>query len=66
VALSLLYASAAQWHDAHQPMRIALACEFMRIYCGDPAIAPEELVTCISAHPGEVFTAALACSVRSR
>ena len=65
-SLSLLYASAAQWQDVDRPTRIALAREFMRIYCGDPAMQPEQLVDCVDDHPGEVFATALACSVRSR
>jgi hypothetical protein len=65
-ALTLLYASAAQWQHADRPTRIAFAREFMRIYCGDPAMLPEQLVDCMDDHPREVFATALACSVRSR
>ena len=60
---ALLYMDQSGWRQADRARRIALATDFMRIYCGNPAMPPLELVTCLdeARDSGLIFERALSC-----
>lgn len=60
---TLLYLDRAGWQQAGRMRKLALATDFMRIYCGDPAMPPLELVACLdsSSAAGAMFEPALSC-----
>jgi hypothetical protein len=63
---SLLYSTAAEWKRSDRATKIALAGDFMRIYCGDIRMSLDRLVDCLdgSAEAGPTFPQAMACSSR--
>jgi hypothetical protein len=60
---TLLYLDQARWQQADRTQKIALATDFMRIFCGDPAMPPSVLVTCLdeARDSGSMFERALSC-----
>jgi hypothetical protein len=60
---ALLYLDQAGWREAAPERKIALAADFMRIYCGNPAMPASSLVVCLdrSADSGPLFAQALSC-----
>ncbi|KJC42352.1 hypothetical protein UP09_19155 [Bradyrhizobium sp. LTSP885] len=61
---SLLYLSSADWQKQLAPRKIALAADFMRIFCTDQTMTPASLADCLdrdTAH-GALFERAIACA----
>jgi hypothetical protein len=60
---SLLYFDQGRWQQADRTQKIALATDFMRIFCGDPAMPPSVLVSCLddAGDSGSMFERALWC-----
>jgi len=60
---ALLYLDQAHWRQADGAQKIALATDFMRIFCGDPAMPPSLLVDCLDAtgDSGSILERALSC-----
>ena len=63
LAGTLLYLDQSQWRQADRAQKIALAADFMRIYCGNPAMPPSNLVGCLDSgeQTGPIFERALIC-----
>jgi hypothetical protein len=63
VAGTLLYLDQSDWRQADRARKLALAADFMRIYCGNPAMPATDLVACLDAggESGPVFAHALSC-----
>ena len=62
-ASTLLYLDRSRWQQADRAQKIALAADFMRIFCGNPAMPPSNLVGCIerTGETGSMFERALIC-----
>ena len=62
-AATLLYLDQRGWEQAGRETKSALAADFMRVFCGNPAMPPADLVGCLdrSGDAGSVFTRAMAC-----
>ena len=62
-AATLLYLDQQGWTQASREAKTALAADFMRVFCGNPAMPAIDLVNCIdrSGDTGSVFTRAMAC-----
>jgi hypothetical protein len=60
---TLLYLDQTHWQQADRTQKIALATDFMRIFCGDPAMPPSVLVRCLDdiGDSGSMFERALSC-----
>jgi hypothetical protein len=60
---TLLYLDQQGWQQAARETKSALAADFMRVFCGNPAMPPADLVDCLdrSGDAGPVFTRAMAC-----
>jgi hypothetical protein len=60
---ALLYLDQSRWQQAEATQKIALATDFMRIFCGDPAMPPSVLVGCLDQATGSesMFERALSC-----
>jgi hypothetical protein len=60
---TLLYLDQSHWQQAEAAQKIALATDFMRIFCGDPAMPPSVLVGCLdqATGSGSMFERALSC-----
>lgn len=60
---ALLYMERPDWRAADPAQKAALAVDFMRIYCGDPAMPAADLVACLDqvGDPGSMFARALSC-----
>jgi hypothetical protein len=60
---ALLYLDQPRWQQAEGAQKIALATDFMRIFCGDPAMSPSVLVVCLDqvTGSGSMFERALSC-----
>jgi hypothetical protein len=60
---ALLYLDQSRWQQADRAQKIALAADFMRIFCGDPAMPPSNLVGCLdrTGETGSMFERALIC-----
>jgi hypothetical protein len=60
---TLLYLDQSRWQQAGEAQKIALATDFMRIFCGDPAMPPSVLVGCLdqATGSGSMFERALSC-----
>jgi hypothetical protein len=63
VAGTLLYLDQSDWRQADRARKIELAADFMRIYCGNPAMPAADLVTCLDQvrDAAPVFARALSC-----
>jgi hypothetical protein len=60
---TLLYLDQSRWRQANQALKIALAADFMRIFCGNPAMPASILVDCLdrAEETGPIFERALSC-----
>ena len=60
---ALIYLDRTGWQAAAPARKTALAVDFMRIYCGNPAMPASSLVACLdaSADSGPLFAQALSC-----
>jgi hypothetical protein len=65
---ALLYLDQSQWRQADSAQKIALATDFMRIFCGNPAMPPSILVGCLddAEDAGSMFEHALICVATDR
>ena len=63
-AADILYMDAADWQHAPPQDKLALSAAFMRIFCTDIRMTPENLVSCLDrdGRSGSVFERAIACS----
>jgi hypothetical protein len=64
VDASLLYLSDADWQRQPPPRKIALAADFMRIFCTDQTMSPASLADCLDRDKAEgpLFERAIACA----
>ncbi len=62
-AATLLYLDQSGWGRASGEAKAALAADFMRVFCGNPAMPPTDLVNCLdrSGDAGSIFPRAMAC-----
>jgi hypothetical protein len=62
-AVTLLYLDQAGWEQASGEAKAALAADFMRVFCGNPAMAAADLVSCLDRadNTGSIFARAMAC-----
>ncbi|WGR92712.1 hypothetical protein MTX26_22310 [Bradyrhizobium sp. ISRA443] len=60
---SLLYLNATDWEKQPAPRKIALAADFMRIFCTDQTMSPASLAHCLDRDKadGALFERAIAC-----
>jgi hypothetical protein len=65
---ALLYLDRSRWRQADRAEKIALAADFMRIFCGNPAMPPSILVGCLDSaeDSGSMFERALICVATDR
>jgi hypothetical protein len=63
-AASLLYIDQPGWTQASSEAKVALAADFMRVFCGNPTMSAVDLVNCLdrSGDAGSVFARAMACT----
>ena len=59
----LLYLDRSHWRETDRERKVALAIDFMRIFCGNPAMPPSNLVSCLdeAGDSGSIFERALSC-----
>ena len=62
-AASLLYLDRQGWQQASGEAKAGLAADFMRVFCGNPAMPAANLVGCLDHNDGAgaMFERALAC-----
>jgi hypothetical protein len=62
-AATLLYLDRSGWEQASGEAKLALAADFMRVFCGNPAMPVADLVNCLdrSKDASSVFTRAMTC-----
>jgi hypothetical protein len=62
-AAELLYLDQSHWRETDPERKVALAIDFMRIFCGNPAMPPSHLVSCLdeAGDSGSIFESALSC-----
>jgi hypothetical protein len=62
-AATLLYLDQQGWEQASGEAKAELAADFMRVFCGNPAMPPANLVGCLdqSGGSGFMFERALTC-----
>jgi hypothetical protein len=62
-AATLLYLDQPGWQQAGRETKAALAADFMRVFCGNPAMPPADLIDCLDHADGggPIFERALAC-----
>jgi hypothetical protein len=62
-AATLLYLDQSHWRQADGAQKLALATDFMRIFCGNPAMPASILVGCLDnvEETGSIFERALSC-----
>ena len=60
---TLLYLDKPGWSQADGPRKVAIAADFMRVFCGDPNMPPIDLVDCLDRSEGSepLFARALSC-----
>lgn len=60
---TLLYLDQSDWRQADRARKMELAADFMRIYCGNPAMPATDLVACLDQvrDAGPLFARALSC-----
>ncbi|MDI1261784.1 MAG: hypothetical protein PS018_00820 [bacterium] len=60
---SLLYLGADDWRKQPPLRKVALAADFMRIFCADPTMSPASLADCLDRDKtGALFERAIACA----
>jgi hypothetical protein len=62
-AATLLYLDQQGWERASKEAKASLAADFMRVFCGNPAMPVADLVGCLdrTADVGPLFARAMAC-----
>jgi len=62
-AATLLYLDQAGWEQESRETKLALAADFMRVFCGNPAMPAADLVICLDRadSTGSIFARAMAC-----
>lgn len=62
-AATLLYLDRQGWTQASGETKTALAADFMRVFCGNPAMPVADLVGCLDRtdDAGAIFERAMAC-----
>lgn len=65
---TLLYLDMPEWSNADSARKVAIASDFMRVFCGDPAMPAPELVDCLDRSAGAepLFERALSCVAAGR
>ena len=60
---TLLYLDKPGWSQADGTRKVAIAADFMRVFCGDPNMPPRDLVDCLDRSEGlePLFERALSC-----
>jgi hypothetical protein len=60
---TLLYLGQPEWTQADGARKVALASDFMRVFCGDPGMPALDLVDCLDhgANAEPLFERALSC-----
>ncbi|MCC8944314.1 hypothetical protein H8A97_04135 [Bradyrhizobium sp. Arg62] len=60
---SLLYLSSNDWERQSEPRKVALAADFMRIFCTDQSMSAASLADCLDRDKadGALFERAMAC-----
>jgi len=60
---ALMYLDQTEWGRASGEEKSALAADFMRVFCGNPAMSPADLVGCLDRadNTGSIFARAMAC-----
>ncbi|MTV17216.1 hypothetical protein [Bradyrhizobium sp. BR2003] len=60
---SLLYLSSSDWERQSAPRRVALAADFMRIFCTDQTMSAASLADCLDRDKadGALFERAMTC-----
>ncbi|WP_375780174.1 hypothetical protein ACE103_15835 [Bradyrhizobium sp. ma5] len=60
---SLLYLSSGDWQRQSAPRKVALAADFMRIFCTDQRMSAASLADCLDRDKadGALFERAIAC-----
>ena len=60
---TLLYLDKPGWSQADSVRKVAIAADFMRVFCGDPNMPPRDLVDCLDRGEGlePLFERALSC-----
>ncbi|MCP1853343.1 MULTISPECIES: hypothetical protein [unclassified Bradyrhizobium] len=60
---SLLYLSSRDWERQSAPRKVALAADFMRIFCTDQSMSAASLANCLDRDKadGALFERAMAC-----
>src|SRR5262249_25203497 len=60
---TLLYLDKPEWSDADSARKVAIAADFMRVFCGDPGMPALDLVDCLDRSAGAepLFERALSC-----
>jgi hypothetical protein len=61
--VTLLYLDQQRWEQASGEAKAALAADFMRVFCGNPAMSSADLVGCLDrgTPAGSMFERAMAC-----
>jgi hypothetical protein len=62
-AATLLYLDQQGWEQASSEAKVTLAADFMRLFCGNPAMPAADLVGCLdrTGNIGSLFARAMAC-----
>ena len=65
---TLLYLAPTEWRQADVTQKVALAVDFMRVFCGNPAMPASDLVGCLdrAAEAESMFERALSCVAAAR
>ena len=65
---TLLYLDKPGWSQADSARKVAIAADFMRVFCGDPNMPPRDLVDCLDRSEGAepLFERALSCVAAGR
>ena len=67
-ANTLLYLGQPEWSQADNARKVAIAADFMRVFCGDPGMPALDLVDCLDRSAGTeaLFERALSCVATRR
>lgn len=65
---TLLYLAPTEWRQADAAQKLTLSADFMRIFCGNPAMPASDLVGCLdrAGETGTMFERALSCVATAR
>lgn len=60
---TLLFMTDDAWRQSTRDEKLALAADFMRVFCIEPTMSPASLVACLDARGGhDVYRRVLTCS----